>query len=125
MLLVSIPSTLLGGLLIMRGASSIKHDLSAVVSELRAELDEQRRQSVEPEKVPAIQVSAIDFAYGHVQVLFDVGFEVRRGEVLALLGTNGAGKSTILRLIAGLGTPSRVWCGCTARRSPTSRPSSA
>jgi ABC-type branched-subunit amino acid transport system ATPase component len=32
---------------------------------------------------------------------------VRRGEVLALLGTNGAGKSTILRVIAGLGTPSR------------------
>ena len=36
-----------------------------------------------------------------VQVLFDVGFEVRHGEVLALLGTNGAGKSTILRAIAG------------------------
>src|SRR4029078_4939207 len=42
-----------------------------------------------------------------VQVLFDVGFEVRRGEVLALLGTNGAGKSTILRLIAGLRAPPR------------------
>ena len=49
----------------------------------------------------------IDFSYGQVQVLFDVGFEVRQGEVLALLGTNGAGKSTILRVIAGLGTPSR------------------
>jgi len=107
MLAVGIPSTLLGGLLILRGSSSIKHDLSIVVSELRSDLDEQRRQNVEPEMVPAIQVSSIDFAYGHVQVLFDVGFEVRRGEVLALLGTNGAGKSTILRLIAGLGTPSR------------------
>ena len=42
-----------------------------------------------------------------MQILFDVGFEVRTGEVLALLGTNGAGKSTILRVIAGLGTPSR------------------
>ena len=60
-----------------------------------------------PEEIPAIQVNAIDFSYGQVQVLFDVGFEVRRGEVLALLGTNGAGKSTILRVIAGLGTPSR------------------
>jgi ABC-type branched-subunit amino acid transport system ATPase component len=49
----------------------------------------------------------VDYSYGPVQVLFDVGFEVRRGEVLALLGTNGAGKSTILRVIAGLGTPSR------------------
>jgi ABC-type branched-subunit amino acid transport system ATPase component len=36
-----------------------------------------------------------------------VGLEVRKGEVLALLGTNGAGKSTILRVIAGLGTPAR------------------
>jgi ABC-type branched-subunit amino acid transport system ATPase component/predicted MFS family arabinose efflux permease len=107
MLLVSVPSTLLGGLLIMRGASNIKHDLSAVVAGLRTELEEQHRLRVEPENVPAIQLSGIDFAYGHVQVLFDVGFEVRRGEVLALLGTNGAGKSTILRLIAGLGTPSR------------------
>ena len=49
----------------------------------------------------------VDFSYGQVQVLFDVAFEVRRGEVLALLGTNGAGKSTILRVIAGLGTPAR------------------
>ena len=49
----------------------------------------------------------VDYSYGPVQVLFDVAFEVRRGEVLALLGTNGAGKSTILRAIAGLGTPAR------------------
>ena len=55
--------------------------------------------------MPVIQVNGIDFAYGNVQVLFDVTFEVGRGEVLALLGTNGAGKSTILRAIAGLHTP--------------------
>ncbi len=40
-------------------------------------------------------------------MLFNVAFEVQKGEVLALLGTNGAGKSTILRAIAGLGTPAR------------------
>jgi ABC-type branched-subunit amino acid transport system ATPase component/predicted MFS family arabinose efflux permease len=106
-LILGVPSMLLGGLLIMRGASTIKSDLSLVVAELREELDEKERQQVEPDRIPAIQVNAIDFAYGPVQVLFDVGFEVRRGEVLALLGTNGAGKSTILRVIAGLGTPSR------------------
>jgi ABC-type branched-subunit amino acid transport system ATPase component len=54
-----------------------------------------------------LQINDIDYSYGPIQVLFDVGFEVRPGEVLALLGTNGAGKSTILRVIAGLGTPSR------------------
>jgi ABC-type branched-subunit amino acid transport system ATPase component len=42
-----------------------------------------------------------------VQVLFDVNFEVHRGETLALLGTNGAGKSTILRVISGLEVPER------------------
>jgi ABC-type branched-subunit amino acid transport system ATPase component len=106
-LALSVPSTILGGFLLARSASSIKHDLSLVVAELREELDEHRRQQADPGHIPALQVNAVDFSYGHVQVLFDVGFEVRRGEVLALLGTNGAGKSTILRVIAGLGTPSR------------------
>ena len=85
----------------------IKSDLSMVVAELREEMDELQRQQANPDEIPALQVNNIDFAYGHVQVLFDVGFEVRKGEVLALLGTNGAGKSTILRAIAGLGTPAR------------------
>jgi ABC-type branched-subunit amino acid transport system ATPase component len=54
-----------------------------------------------------LQLANVDFSYGPVQVLFDVNFEVRRGEVYALLGTNGAGKSTILRVISGLGVPER------------------
>ncbi len=104
---LGIPSALVGGYLIMRGASSIRHDLSLVVAELREELAEQERRTEDPSEVPALHVHGVDFSYGHVQVLFDVGFEVRKGEVLGLLGTNGAGKSTILRVIAGLGTPSR------------------
>jgi ABC-type branched-subunit amino acid transport system ATPase component len=106
-LILGIPSMFIGGFLVIRSAATIKHDLSLVVAELREELDEHRRQQQDPAAIPALQVNDIDFAYGHVQVLFDVGFEVRKGEVLALLGTNGAGKSTILRVIAGLGTPSR------------------
>lgn len=51
-------------------------------------------------------VRNVDFAYGPLQVLFDVSLSVRRGEALALLGTNGAGKSTLLRVIAGLEQPS-------------------
>lgn len=102
-----IPSTVIGGLLIVRSSRFIRNDLSLVVADLREELDEHERQRVEPSRIPVVQANHIDFSYGNVQVLFDVGFEVRRGEVLALLGTNGAGKSTILQVIAGLGTPSR------------------
>jgi ABC-type branched-subunit amino acid transport system ATPase component/predicted MFS family arabinose efflux permease len=104
---IVVPTTIVGGYMLLRGSHFIKNDLSLVVAELQEELDEHNRQLAEPENIPAIQVNNIDYSYGPVQVLFDVGFDVRPGEVLALLGTNGAGKSTILRVIAGLGTPSR------------------
>jgi ABC-type branched-subunit amino acid transport system ATPase component/predicted MFS family arabinose efflux permease len=106
-IVIMVPSTIIGGFLILRGASFIRNDLSLVVAELQEEMAEHRRQQDKPAEIPALQVADIDFSYGPVQVLFDVGFEVRKGEVLALLGTNGAGKSTILRAIAGLGTPAR------------------
>jgi branched-chain amino acid transport system ATP-binding protein len=43
----------------------------------------------------------VDVAYDGVQVLFDVDFDVEQGEIIALLGTNGAGKSSLLRAISG------------------------
>jgi ABC-type branched-subunit amino acid transport system ATPase component len=49
----------------------------------------------------------VDFSYGQLQVLFGVDLEVRTGEVLGLLGTNGAGKSTVLRVLSGLAPPDR------------------
>jgi ABC-type branched-subunit amino acid transport system ATPase component/predicted MFS family arabinose efflux permease len=104
---IVVPTTVIGGYMLLHGAHFIKNDLSLVVGELQEELAEHNRQRADPERIPAIQVNNVDYSYGPVQVLFDVAFDVRPGEVLALLGTNGAGKSTILRVIAGLGTPSR------------------
>ena len=49
-----------------------------------------------------LEVDAIDVFYGDVQVLYGLGFEVRRGEIVTLLGSNGAGKTTTLRAIMGL-----------------------
>jgi branched-chain amino acid transport system ATP-binding protein len=49
-----------------------------------------------------LSVSALSAWYGRAQILFDVGLEVARGEVVALMGRNGAGKSTTLKSIAGL-----------------------
>jgi len=106
-LVLSVPTTLLGGALMIRAASFVKLDLSQVVQELREELDESERRAADPENIPALQVNNLDFSYGKVQVLFDIDFEVKKGESLALLGTNGAGKSTVLRVVSGLGTPSR------------------
>ena len=49
-----------------------------------------------------LDVGAIDTFYGETQALFGVSLSVRAGEVLALLGANGAGKTTVLRSILGL-----------------------
>jgi ABC-type branched-subunit amino acid transport system ATPase component/predicted MFS family arabinose efflux permease len=104
---LGVPTSILGGLLLMNGARFIRNDLSLVVEELLEEQEEHRKRTELGEAVPVLQVANADFSYGAVQVLFDVNFEVRRGEVLALLGTNGAGKSTILRVVSGLGVPER------------------
>jgi branched-chain amino acid transport system ATP-binding protein len=49
-----------------------------------------------------LEVSHVDVFYDTVQVLYDVNLEVRRGERIALLGTNGAGKSTVLKAASAL-----------------------
>lgn len=48
-----------------------------------------------------LEVNGIDVAYGNVQVIWDVTFSVAEGETVALLGANGAGKTTILKTICG------------------------
>jgi ABC-type branched-subunit amino acid transport system ATPase component len=55
---------------------------------------------------PIIEIHDVDFSYGQLQVLFGLSLHVRVGEALALLGTNGAGKSTVLRVLCGLSRPS-------------------
>lgn len=104
---VALPANLIGGLLLMNSARFLRNDLSLIVEEIHELEAEQRRLRDNPGDVPVLQMRNIDFAYGPVQVLFDVNLDVRRGETLALLGTNGAGKSTVLRVISGLGIPAR------------------
>ena len=49
-----------------------------------------------------LNVSNLNSHYGPAHILFDIGLEVGEGEVVALLGRNGAGKSTTFRSIVGL-----------------------
>jgi ABC-2 type transport system ATP-binding protein len=51
---------------------------------------------------PAIQVQGLRKSYGKVPVLHDVGFEVAAGSIFALLGSNGAGKTTAVRILSTL-----------------------
>lgn len=52
-----------------------------------------------------LSVARLNTFYGRAHILFDLGFEVTQGEVVVLLGRNGAGKSTTLKSIIGLAQP--------------------
>ena len=47
---------------------------------------------------PLIEFSHVSFAYGDATVVDDVSFAVNRGEIVALLGPNGCGKTTLMRI---------------------------
>ncbi|HYR03737.1 MAG TPA: ABC transporter ATP-binding protein, partial [Syntrophobacteria bacterium] len=52
-----------------------------------------------------LKVENIDVSYGDLQVLWEISFEVNEGEIVALVGANGAGKSTTLKTVSGLLRP--------------------
>jgi branched-chain amino acid transport system ATP-binding protein len=54
-----------------------------------------------------VGAEGIDVFYGTSQILFGVSLEVAEGQTMALLGRNGAGKSTTLKALAGIAPPSR------------------
>ena len=60
-----------------------------------------------PEMGALLELTDVHFSYGSVPVLFGISFDVQPGEVLGLLGTNGAGKSTVLRVLSGLAPPTQ------------------
>jgi ABC-type branched-subunit amino acid transport system ATPase component len=68
----------------------------------------QAGKSLDTGPPPFLRLQEVDAGYGAVQVLRSVDLMVQPGEIVALLGTNGAGKSTILKVISGLMHP---WAG--------------
>lgn len=52
-----------------------------------------------------LKVSKLNSTYGNIQVLWDISFNIKQKEIVAMVGANGAGKSTILNVISGLFHP--------------------
>src|SRR5699024_973709 len=88
------------------GARFVVDDMALVAADIEEEAAERERVAAGGE-IPILQIRNLDVSYGPVQVLFGVDLDVREGEVLALLGTNGAGKSTVLRAVSGLNPTDR------------------
>ncbi len=53
----------------------------------------------------SLSISNLSAGYGQVRVIEDLSMDVKSGETVALLGTNGNGKSTLMRCVMGLLAP--------------------
>lgn len=93
-------------LLLKKAASGVEADVDAVATEVLEDEGVRALASSPRRELPLLACRGIDFSYGQLQVLFGVDFTVRDGEMLALLGVNGAGKSSLLKVISGIGFPS-------------------
>ena len=54
-----------------------------------------------------LQIAGLDLFYGDAQALDDVALDIAEGEIVAIVGANGAGKTSLIRTIAGMQRPSR------------------
>ena len=54
-----------------------------------------------------LKVNSINVFYGDIQVLWDVSFHAQEGEIISIVGANGAGKTTILRAVSGILKPKK------------------
>ena len=52
-----------------------------------------------------LKVEGLNAGYGSVNILWDIGFTLNDGEIVAILGSNGAGKTTMVRAVTGMLKP--------------------
>ena len=104
-LLATVPYWVVGGLVLRSAHRFVAEDTQKAHNQLlfTAELRARRLSTEGSDQL--LVCKGVEVAYDQVQVLFGVDMEVRKGEIVALLGTNGAGKSTVLKAISGLVDP--------------------
>ena len=73
---------------------------------LRRAAGEDQDRAPLPDGSALLELDEVCASYGSYRALFGVTFEVKPGAIVALLGSNGAGKSTVARVVSGLVTAS-------------------
>jgi ABC-2 type transport system ATP-binding protein len=82
----------------MKGAALGAHSFQNQTRDIRI-------SGIAPMRDTLLEIAGLTHRFGDVSVLENVGFHVARGEIFGLLGPNGCGKSTTLRVLTGLLTP--------------------
>jgi branched-chain amino acid transport system ATP-binding protein len=99
-----IPVFLLGAYIIASAGGKVAADIRA--AQMAALAHAEAKLARDQGRTKLLVCRGVNVSYGQVQVLFGVDLDVEEGEMVALLGTNGAGKSSLLNAIAGLVDPS-------------------
>ena len=71
----------------------------------------EKEQTISVDAEPVISLRDLRVSYGDREILHGIGFDVKRGETIVILGGSGSGKSTLLRTLVGLERPSsgQIW----------------
>ncbi|MEN8808142.1 MAG: ATP-binding cassette domain-containing protein, partial [Desulfobacterales bacterium] len=56
---------------------------------------------------PVVEIHGLDFSYNGQPVLRDINLEIKAGDFMAMIGPNGGGKTTLLKILLGLYTPDK------------------
>ena len=94
-------------------------DLALVDREAGRKVWNGRHDTLQRPTVPLVSLDHIAVAFGHLPLLDDVSFQIEAGERVCIIGRNGTGKSTLLRILSGELPPDAgsVWLQPGVRRA--------